>query len=128
MNQEKADKWIEKNYPNHTDKAALLAAYMAGTTSMVDFLDSQNQKKEERIKAKKLEFAKKLEPLLPIHGRDFLNNFYGYWTEADLKSGKLRWEKEKTFEIERRITTFLNNNYSSKKPAQESTEKKYKSA
>lgn len=35
-------------------------------------------------------------------------NFYSYWTEKN-KSGKERWEKENFFNIERRITTWLNN-------------------
>lgn len=38
-----------------------------------------------------------------------LNNFIGYWTELT-KSGKYqRWEKEKTFEPRRRLTTWFNN-------------------
>lgn len=125
MNRERAEKWVDKNYPKHTDKESLIVAYMAGTTSMVDYLNEQNKKKEDRVKAKKLEFAERLKPFVAVHGRDFMNNFYGYWSEADLRTGKLRWEKETAFEIERRITTFKNNQFG-KKPITESSDKKYK--
>ena len=36
------------------------------------------------------------------------DNFYAYWTEQN-KSGKERWELEKFFNIERRISTWMNN-------------------
>ena len=48
-----------------------------------------------------------LKPHLERLGSEY-ENFYSYWTEKN-KSGKERWEKENFFNIERRITTWLNN-------------------
>ena len=42
-------------------------------------------------------------------GSEF-NNFMDYWTEPNLKNGKLRWEMEKFFDISRRIKTWMTNN------------------
>lgn len=126
MNQEKAGKWVKERYPNHPTPEILIEAYMAGTTSMVDYLNQENKRKEDRIKKKKAEFAERLKPFLGSkYDKDFLNTFWSYWCEADLKSGKLRWEKENTFEIDLRLVRFYNNNFGSKKP-NELTEKKYK--
>lgn len=35
-----------------------------------------------------------------------IERFTDYWGEADLELGKMRWEKEKTFEITRRMKRF----------------------
>ncbi len=40
--------------------------------------------------------------------REELFKFWNYWTEKDLR-GKERWRKEKTFEVKRRLTTWLLN-------------------
>jgi len=37
-----------------------------------------------------------------------LQKFYDYWTEADTR-GKMRWQKEKTFEIARRFKRWIDN-------------------
>lgn len=42
-----------------------------------------------------------------------LKAFYEYWTEEDSKSGKMRYEFEKTFNIGRRMKRWTNNRYSS---------------
>lgn len=125
MTQEKAGKWVKEKYPNHPTPEILIEAYMAGTTSMVDYLNQENKKKEDRIKKKKAEFAERLKPFLGVYDKDMLNEFWSYWCEADLKSGKLRWEKEKTFEIDLRLKKWASNNFGSKKP-NEPPEKKYK--
>lgn len=45
--------------------------------------------------------------------KDELNKFYSYWTEHGDEDKKMRFEKEKSFSIKRRLTTWFNNNYSS---------------
>lgn len=37
-----------------------------------------------------------------------LKKFWNYWTEKDMR-GKERWRKEKTFEVQRRLATWLGN-------------------
>lgn len=43
------------------------------------------------------------------NARRELFKFWNYWTEKDMR-GKERWRKEKTFEVKRRLTTWLLNN------------------
>jgi len=42
------------------------------------------------------------------NARRELFKFWNYWTEKDMR-GKERWRKEKTFEVQRRLTTWLMN-------------------
>lgn len=66
---------------------------------------------EDNINDRKLKFAETLKPFLETYGKDMLNDFYGYWTEHGEKDKKMRFEKERTFGLERRLTTWNNNNF-----------------
>jgi len=62
---------------------------------------------------KKEEFLKWLKDVLPQTNysdqKDELNKFFAYWVEAGPRSKILRWEKEKAFDIIRRLNTWFNN-------------------
>jgi hypothetical protein len=60
---------------------------------------------------RKQEFADSLKPYFETYGKDMLNDFYLYWTEHGLKDKKLRFEKERTFGLERRLLTWSKNNF-----------------
>lgn len=62
-----------------------------------------NDKKD--INERKAEFKNSLHPLF-LNEND-LNDFYLYWTEHGINDKKMRWEKEKSFGIERRVTTWM---------------------
>jgi hypothetical protein len=40
-----------------------------------------------------------------------LNDFYSYWTEIGEGQKKMRWEKEKTFEIKKRLERWVKNDF-----------------
>lgn len=65
--------------------------------------------KVNNISERKLEFASTLEMYLPIYGRDFLNDFYFYWTEPNNSNTKFRKELQKTWSLERRLETWAKN-------------------
>lgn len=59
------------------------------------------------IEERKLKFASTLEPFLNTYGKEMLNTFYHYWTEPDqTKKPKMRFEKEKFWDINRRLVTW----------------------
>lgn len=64
-----------------------------------------NDKKD--IEERKQDFLKSLHPLF-LNEND-LNDFYLYWTEHGINDKKMRWEKEKSFGIERRVSTWMKN-------------------
>lgn len=69
--------------------------------------------KEEKIKedlnVRKLKFSSTLQPFLNIYGKDLLNDFYRYWTEPNKSQTKFRQELEKTWDLERRLSKWAQN-------------------
>jgi hypothetical protein len=63
-----------------------------------DEIRNKNKEKEIVFKSEVFEFSEKYPEVM-------LNKFCSYWTEKS-KSGKLRYEFEKTFEIARRLVTW----------------------
>ena len=57
------------------------------------------------------DFKKSLEPFLAKYGKDVLNKFYLYWTEPNKSKTKLRFESEKTWDIERRLLRWTDNDF-----------------
>lgn len=75
----------------------------------------KERKEKESIVDRKLKFAHTLEPFLEQYGRDFLNDFYSYWTEENDSKTKFRREMEKTWSLERRLSTWAKNEKNFKK-------------
>jgi len=72
--------------------------------------------KKKSIEERKNEFLQKLSEHSDKLGVHY-NDFVGYWTESDQKEN-MRFEKEKFFEISRRIATWLSRAKPFKKPEQ----------
>ena len=53
-----------------------------------------------------------------IHSVDMLNKFINYWSELNKSGTKMRFELEKTWEIEKRLTTWKNNGLKYDNPAE----------
>lgn len=67
------------------------------------------------IDSRKLKFADSLKPFLNTYGKETLNDFYGYWTEKGENDKKMRFEKQTSFDIKRRLTTWTKNDFNKKK-------------
>lgn len=61
------------------------------------------------IKDRKLKFADSISVFLDEYGKDLLNNFYEYWTEHGVNDKKMRFEKQKSFDISLRLKRWLKN-------------------
>ena len=115
--------WLDSNL-----NASREEIFMAGFIAHASFLEGVKLKKEDRIKRQKAEFIKELEPYLAVYGRELLNDFYGYWSEADRSRTNIRKNLQKTWETERRLQTWINNNkgFGNKSNGTEPSNKKYK--
>ena len=69
----------------------------------------QKRDKVVTIEDRKKRFAESLRMYLKEYGRDTLNAFYSYWTEINENGKKMRFEKEDTFEIAKRLRTWKKN-------------------
>ncbi len=63
-----------------------------------------------------LDFANLIVPYKDKYSRDMLLEFYYYWTEKNINGKKMRFEKEKTFGLSRRLATWFKNGQKWDKP------------
>jgi len=56
-----------------------------------------------------LDFANLIVPYKDKYSRDMLLEFYDYWTEKNPSGRKMRFEKQKTFDIARRLSRWKQN-------------------
>lgn len=66
---------------------------------------------EQELKERKLAFGMQLKPFSGTYPRPMLVEFHNYWTEVKEGGRKMRFEKEKTFEIAKRLARWSKNNY-----------------
>ena len=76
-------------------------------------INKKNIKKDFSFRIK--EFEKSLVPFINIYKKEMLREFADYWCEHSAGDKKLRHEKEKTFGLKRRLTTWHNSEYNKHK-------------
>lgn len=63
--------------------------------------------KGQGIEERKVDFWQNLLSRIDHYEESLLREFYEYWTESSPKARKMRWEKEKAFDIDRRLRTWV---------------------
>ena len=58
------------------------------------------------IEERKKDFVLEMRLFSSNYTRDVLNKFYLYWTQVDKVSGKMRFERQKSFFIKKRLFVF----------------------
>jgi hypothetical protein len=72
---------------------------------------NDNVKEVISIYDRKLKFSTTLIPFLDLYDKDLIRAFCDYWTEHGDKDKKMRFEKEKSFGLSRRLATWNKNNF-----------------
>lgn len=62
--------------------------------------------KDSNINNRREAFKNELQPFLEQYGKEKLNAFYRYWTEANRTQTKMRFEFEKTWELNLRLANW----------------------
>lgn len=62
------------------------------------------QSKTHLLNRKKEKFKDRLSVFLPMYGKDILNDFYRFWTELNPSQTKMRFELEKTWQLDLRLS------------------------
>ena len=83
------------------------------TTDRYTRVDSSFSKTSEDLTNRRNAFRKQCLEYRDKYSDLELKAFYEYWTEEYMKSGKMRYEFQKTFNIGRRLKRWTNNRYSS---------------
>jgi len=88
-----------------------------GMVSKIEIEDEIETKEEVKKEDKDIlsDFKKSLQPFLDKYGKEMLNDFYLYWTEKGEREKKYRWQKQKTWDLSRRLQRWDKNNYNSTK-------------
>ena len=68
----------------------------------------EDKKKESKpsLETRSLAFKSELVPFKQKYSIDMLKSFYDYWTEPNHSKTKMRYEMEKTFDVDRRLKTW----------------------
>lgn len=61
------------------------------------------------LEERKLDFMEELRPFVGKYGRSMVYDFYIYWTEHSVNGKKMRFEKQKVFDIGRRLVIWAKN-------------------
>ena len=67
-----------------------------------------NKSKVNNIEEREKQFITDLKKYIDQYGKDMVNDFYRYWSEKT-KDNKMRFEKEKTWELSKRLITWKKN-------------------
>lgn len=71
--------------------------------------DNVNDKVIVSIAERKMNFANQLAIYKKDYSKDILNEFYLYWTEHGVNDKKMRFEKQTSFDVSRRLNNWLKN-------------------
>jgi hypothetical protein len=109
----KASAEAKKNQQNSTNSTNVNFVQQSSTNSTVnDNVNvnvNVNVKDINNIDERKLKFASTLKDYLSLYGKDLLNDFHSYWTEPNKSKTKMRFELEKTWDLKRRLDTWVKN-------------------
>lgn len=99
-------KYIEEIKETNSGGAA---SAIAPATTPQEVLPKKRKTKEE-IKAeteiRRKSFGKSLIPYVDVYGKQMIRAFYDYWSELNKSGTKMKWELERTWELDRRLSTW----------------------
>lgn len=113
----------KQNSTNPTNSTSVESVEQNSTNPTVSVSVSVNDSVINNIDMRKSRFADTLKPFLPKYGKDFLNDFYSYWTEPNISNTKFKKELQKTWSLERRLETWAKNENKFSPKKQETTKK-----
>lgn len=90
-------------------KRTLISLKPKGLDSVDGHQTDTKRTPELELKDRKLAFGMQLKPFNETYPRPMLAEFYDYWTEVKEGGRKMRFEKEKTFEIAKRLVRWKKN-------------------
>ena len=65
------------------------------------------------LEKRKSDFYESMVPFADLYDREMLNDFYQYWTELDKRRRHMRFEMQKTWETDKRLSTWSRKQYRS---------------
>ena len=100
---------IDSQVKGYEDKTGVKLTPTEGGLITPTLQVEEKEKEKVQVKEKgerKAEFKNSLTPFLETYEKELLNDFYSYWTEHGENDRKMRFEKEKSFGLSRRLATW----------------------
>jgi len=97
------------NIKNNISKDILEKKDLSPKQKMLNFIQSVIKQDQDYFNL--VQFIVENKKISNILVQQEINKFHKYWTEKTLSGKKQKWQLEKTFEVQRRLTTWFNNNY-----------------
>ena len=69
------------------------------------------KKPSKTVEEREREFGKSLAPFVEVYGKSMIRRFFDYWSERSPKARLMRFEKQKAFDIKKRLLTWSSKNY-----------------
>lgn len=66
---------------------------------------------QKTLEERRKDFYEALRPFTEKYGANLIDEFYNHWAQVNEGGTKMHWEKQKTFEIARRLATWKRLNY-----------------
>ncbi len=83
-------------------------------------LVSKSDTPSDTLEVRKHAFGEKLIPYIEQYGKTLIREFFDFWTEHNENGKKMRFEKEKTFEISKRLARWSKRNSNNVKSSRSS--------
>ena len=69
-----------------------------------------SKQETEKVEQRKIKFKQDLSLFVSKYGTSMITDFYEYWSEMNQGGTKMRFEKEKTWELSKRLKRWADNN------------------
>ena len=69
----------------------------------------KNEKNVKNIEGREIKFRDSLTPFVETYGEKTIKDFYDYWREPNRSKSKMRWEQQKTWDLNLRLKKWENN-------------------
>ena len=108
---------ISKNQPTEQENVPH-TPYKEENTKKKEYKETSTNVEEKKVElsfanAKRLlkirseKFYESLIPFVSIYGKEMIRGFYDYWSEPNRSCTKMRFELERTWDVKRRLNTWL---------------------
>lgn len=68
------------------------------------------KQESEKVEQRRIRFKQELSLFVSKYGASMITDFYEYWSEMNKGGTKMRFEKEKTWELSKRLKRWADNN------------------
>jgi hypothetical protein len=104
-------RWGKKETITNDNNVINAITNITDTVTVNDTVNVNVNVTKDNIERRKINFATSLKIFVDEFGRDTVKDFYNYWIEPNKSKTKMRWEMEKTWDLNLRLKKWASNNF-----------------